>query len=68
MPDLFYLLAVLACPIGMGVMMLVMMRGNHSHGAAPASGDEVARLRVELDQLRAERSGDQRPTDAPSEP
>lgn len=66
MPDLIYLLALLACPIGMGVMMLVMMRGNHTHGAPPASGDEVARLRAELDQLRTEPSGDQRPTDAPS--
>jgi hypothetical protein len=66
MPDLIYLLALLACPIGMGVMMLVMMRGNHGHGGAPASGDEVARLRAEVEQLRAERPADQRPTDAPS--
>jgi len=66
MPDLIYLLAVLACPIGMGVMMLVMMRGNHGQGAAPSSGDEVARLRDEVEQLRAERAADPRATDAPS--
>ncbi len=59
MPDLIYLIAVLACPIGMGVMMLVMMRGNHGHKAEPSSGDEVARL-------RAERSSDPRSTDASS--
>lgn len=44
MPDLIYLIAVLACPIGIGVMMLVMMRGNHGHKAEPSSGDEVARF------------------------
>lgn len=66
MPDLIYLLAVLACPVGMGVMMLVMMRGKHSDRAAPSSGDEVARLRAEVEQLRAERAADQRSSDAPS--
>lgn len=55
MPDLIYVLAVLACPIGMGVMMLVMMRGGHNHKAAPGADDEVARLRAEVEQLRAER-------------
>jgi hypothetical protein len=63
MPDLIYLLAVLACPVGMGVMMLVMMRGD---SATPSSGDEVARLRAQVEQLRAERAADQRSTDAPS--
>lgn len=66
MPDLIYLLAVLACPIGMGVMMLVMMRGNHGPKAEPSSDDEVARLRAEVEQFRAERSSDPRSTDAPS--
>lgn len=50
MPDVVYLLAVLVCPITMGVMMLVMMRsgGQHRTGA-----DEVERLRGEVEQLRA---------------
>jgi hypothetical protein len=66
MSDLIYLLAVLACPIGMGVMMLLMMRGNHGHKVEPSSDDEVARLRAEVEQFRAERSADPRSTDAPS--
>lgn len=66
MPDLIYLLAVLACPVGMGVMMLVMMRGKHSDRPTSSPGDEVARLRAEVDQLRAERAADHRSTDAPS--
>jgi hypothetical protein len=66
MPDLIYLLAVLACPVGMGVMMLVMMRRNRRGGATASSGDEVARLRAEVEQLRAERTSDQRSTDAQS--
>ena len=61
MPDLIYLLAVLACPIMMGAMMLVMMRGNHNNHAPSGSPDEVARLREEVEQLRAERPVDQTP-------
>ncbi|MGH3520330.1 MAG: hypothetical protein ACRDQ7_23685 [Haloechinothrix sp.] len=54
-------LAVLACPVGMGVMMWMMMRGNKqkdSSSAPPkATGTdaELAQLRAELDQLKAER-------------
>lgn len=57
-------LAVLACPVGMGVMMWVMVRGRGRYtpaaqapvgGAGPGSADsaELARLRAELDQLQA---------------
>lgn len=67
MPDLIYLLAVLACPVGMGVMMLVMMRGTHSdrgnygnHGTR-ATSDEVAELRAEVERLRSQRSDDSHP-------
>lgn len=66
MPDLIYLLAVLACPVGMGVMMLVMMRGNHSQ-RRDEHDDEVARLRAEVDHLRtAQNSADRRPADTSS--
>lgn len=58
MPEVIYLLAVLACPVGMGVMMLLMMRGNQSNHGSGATGDEVAQLRAEVERLRAQRSGD----------
>lgn len=52
-------LAVLACPVGMGVMMWMMMRGSGAKGSGsqgdPAAAQEVARLRAEVDQLRAAR-------------
>ena len=61
MSELLLGLAVLACPLGMGVMMWFMMRGMGNNQAAPASapaGDPVAEaelqlLRREVDQLRA---------------
>ncbi|MPZ00528.1 MAG: hypothetical protein GEU97_21625 [Actinophytocola sp.] len=60
-------LAVLACPVGMGAMIWLMMRGNKGSGhdasgnAQPTATDsELAGLRAELDQLKAERA--QRPT------
>jgi hypothetical protein len=58
--EAFYALAVLACPVGMGLMMWFMMRGGkHSTPAAPAqpsaSDAELVALRAEIDQLRAAR-------------
>ncbi len=61
MTEALYALALLACPLGMGVMMWFMMRGG---GKAPAatppaysstSDAELAQLRTEVDQLRAAR-------------
>jgi uncharacterized protein YbaR (Trm112 family) len=67
MPDLIYLLALLACPITMGVMMLVMMRsGGHRHQPdASADAGEVAQLRAEVEECAAQ---DPRPggTDRPA--
>jgi hypothetical protein len=52
--EFLYPLALLACPLGMGVMMWVMMRGNRQNSSSQPSGvDELVRLRVEVDQLRA---------------
>lgn len=64
MPEAFYAVAVLACPVGMGLMMWFMMRGGKEsapnvpdeRSAQPSATDaEVAALRAEVDQLRAER-------------
>lgn len=53
-------LIYLACPAGMGLMMWVMMRGQHDttdkREAPPteAQQTEIAHLRAELDQLRSD--------------
>lgn len=52
----WYALAILACPLSMGVMMWLMMRSNkHSPASAapPASEAEVTQLRAELEDIRA---------------
>lgn len=70
MPEAFYALAILACPVGMGLMMWFMMRGGEQsrpnvpaeQPAQPTTSDaDVAALRAEVDQLRAEhRDGSRR--------
>lgn len=60
MKESLYALALLACPVGMGLMMWLMMRGQKRtdqprNGSISAPADaEIAGLRAELDQLRAE--------------
>lgn len=48
-------LALLACPIGMGLMMWLMMRGQRKDQPKASHGQEaeIVRLRAEVDQLRA---------------
>ncbi len=59
MTQIFFSLAVLACPVGMGLMMWFMMRGNkQSPPTAPTATDDpstadLVRLRAEIDQLEA---------------
>ena len=54
MSELLYSLAVLACPVGMGLMMWFMMRGmNTAPAVAPAQDAELVQMRAEIDQLRA---------------
>jgi hypothetical protein len=51
-------LAALACPVGMGLTMWLMMRG-HGQGttsAAAATSQQVDELRAEIERLKAERS------------
>ena len=48
-------LPLLACPIGMALMMWFMTRGGHKQGSsAPVDAGEVARLRAEIAALRAQ--------------
>ncbi len=58
--ELLWGLALLACPAGMGVMMWLMMRGSPAGAAQGPSesntSEEVARLRREVDELRAGRT------------
>lgn len=62
MSSTLYTLAVLACPISMGLMMFMMMRGQNQGSADQASGaadpSEVAALRAEIEELKAARAAD----------
>ena len=57
MQSLLLGVAVLACPVGMGLMMWMMMRG-HSKDTAPGEDhgwqQEVEALRAEIEQLKAQ--------------
>ncbi|MHA7156189.1 hypothetical protein [Arthrobacter sp. TMN-50] len=55
MSEALYALALLACPVGMGLIMWFMMRGSKSSPAQEKSLDEaeLVKLRAEVDQLRA---------------
>lgn len=57
MPESLYALAFLACPLTMGLMMWMMMRGGNKaqpseDESAAAKQTELARLRAEIDLLR----------------
>jgi hypothetical protein len=55
-------LAALACPVGMGVIMWLMMRGHgqSTTSTAGATSQEVDELRAEIERLKAERSMERR--------
>jgi hypothetical protein len=53
MDQLLLAAAVLACPVGMGLMMWMMMRGNR--GSDTAEHHEVQQLRAEIERLKSER-------------
>ena len=57
-----YLLALLACPVGMGLMMWFMMRGQHDgKNHTPDQKHEIGRLRSEVDYLQQQASKNNRP-------
>lgn len=53
MRDLIFLIGPLTCALVMGAMMLIMMRGGQQ-AHAPIEPAEVAGLRAEIEQLRAQ--------------
>lgn len=60
MAQVLYGLALFACPLGMGAIMWLMMSSGKEQpgGSAPsrATEAEVAQLRAELDEVRANQS------------
>jgi hypothetical protein len=55
MDSLLLAAAVLACPVGMGLMMWFMMRG-HGESADADKRSEVEQLRAEVERLKADRA------------
>lgn len=56
MPESLYALALLACPVGMGAMMWMMMRGSKTSTAEDNSHKqaELTALQAQIDQLQAQ--------------
>jgi len=52
--EVLILLAVLACPIVMGTMMLLMWRGMRGHGKAGSAHDEATPRQEVMTQERRE--------------
>lgn len=55
MQSLLWGIAVLACPVGMGLMMGLMLRSQRKTPAEDASPEQAAQLRAEVEQLKFER-------------
>ena len=60
MESLLLTIVLLACPVGMGLMMWMMMRGQ-GKGSGHSGQQEVAQLRTEIDQLKSERTALRKP-------
>jgi hypothetical protein len=59
-------LVALACPVGMGLMMWLMMRGHdpNTTSTADATSQQLDELRAEIKRLKAERVAEH-PVDGP---
>jgi len=55
MEQLLYGVAVLACPVGMGLLMWFMARGQRK-SPVDTGDQQVGQLRAEVEQLKAERA------------
>lgn len=69
MDQIFYTLAALACPVGMGAMMWLMMRPGKRKPEAARSGAsevELAELRADLSKLRASQPVDAEAAEGPA--
>ena len=62
MQSVLLALAALACPVGMGLMMWLMMRGHpqSTTSTAGATSQQVDELRAEIERLKAEGSAEHR--------
>ena len=61
MQSLLLAVAVLACPVGMGLMMWMMMRSQSKDTASSEDHgwqQEVHALRAEIERLKAQRAND----------
>ena len=63
MPESLFAIALLACPVGMGVMMWMMMRGKKqpTDDGTAAKQDELTALQAQIDQLQAAQRDRARP-------
>jgi hypothetical protein len=60
MQSLLLGVAILACPVGMGLTMWMMMRGQSKDTASEdhSGQQEVQAVRAEIEQLKGERAND----------
>jgi hypothetical protein len=64
MQSLLVVAEALACPVGMGLMMWMMMRGHGTRDQTVDSGSQqIDELRAEIERLKAERTTDSRSGD-----
>jgi hypothetical protein len=61
MQSVLLVASTLACPVGMGLMMWMMMRGHGStHQSVDPVNEQIDELRAEIERLKAEGTTDSR--------